>query len=133
MPQITSDQAVTIAQQFSRIARAVEDYRFQHYNDLTMIAVTGLTNAEDHLRSASNDFLDVGINLVLDKAEASIAELKRVTDQMSKAIGALRDVQKALQLAGVALQIALAFTSENPVAIVASLHAAASLVDSLPG
>jgi hypothetical protein len=128
MPELNPDQTLAIAQQFSRLARVVEDYRLNHFDQLTDLQQSGLASAEDHLRRTANAFLDYGLNEVMDNAQGSIDQLTQITQRLTRDVERLNDVTKALNVIGVVVQLASAFSSANPAAIASALAAAAAAV-----
>lgn len=131
MPKITPDQAMQIAQSFSGFARAVEDFRFNHMNDLTDIQESALRNAETSLRKTSDDFLDMGVNAVLDDAQGAIDGLGKVTTLLNKDLTTLTTINTALQIAGSLLQLATGFATMNPAGITSGIASTVGVLQSV--
>jgi hypothetical protein len=72
MPNLTQDQALQIAQSFARFASTVENYRFDHFDNLTDLQEGSLRSVEQSLRTTSNNFLDLGINLSLGNVQGAL-------------------------------------------------------------
>lgn len=120
MPALTSDEAFRIASQLADLAQQVSEYRFGHATQLSADAMAQWRNAEDRLRSISNRYLDLGANIVLDNAADAIDQLTNVTGKLKKTLATLANIEKGLAIAGALLQLATAFGSANPQAIVAA-------------
>ena len=133
MSQITADQAMQIAQTFSQFAAKVEDFRFSHLNALSDLQESALRNVETSLRSTSSDFLDLGINAVLDDAENSIAALGQVTDLLNRDITTVTTINNALQIASSLIQLATAFATLNPLAITSGIQATITILRTVDG
>jgi hypothetical protein len=124
MPNLTQDQALQIAKVFAGFAKTVEDYRFTHFSALTELQQSSLRNIEATLRATSNDFLDKGINLALDDVQFALDKLGEITDTINHDLKTLADVNKALQVVGVLMQLGTAFATGNPAGIVSALGSA---------
>jgi hypothetical protein len=124
MPNVTQDEALKIAQAFSRYANTVEDYRFDHFATLDDMPRANLLNLEATLRATSNNFLNFGINLALDNVQHSLDQLGQVTTLINNDLKVLADIDKAVQVIGVLANLGTAFATGNPVGIAAALQGA---------
>lgn len=124
MPKLTQNQALQIAQAFSGFANTVEDYRFVHFDALTDLQRASLLNIEGSLRTSSNDFLNMGVNLVLDNVKDALDGLGEVTNLLNHDLTVLVDINKAIHVVGVLLQLGTAIAIGNPAGIVAAIRGA---------
>ncbi len=124
MPNLTQNQALQIAQAFSGFANTVEDYRFAHFDALTDLQRASLLNIEGSLRTSSNDFLNMGVNLVLDNVQDALDGLGEVTNLLNHDLAVLADINKAIHVVGVLLQLGTAIATGNPASIVAAIGGA---------
>jgi hypothetical protein len=126
MPNLTESQALQIAQDFSGFATAVENYRFAHFDALTDLQESSLRNVETSLRATSNDFIDMGINLALDDVQGALQGLSDVTAKLNKDLTTLSDINKAMQVVSVLMQLGTAFATGNPAGFATALQSAVS-------
>ena len=124
MPKLTQNQALQIAQAFSGFANTVEDYRFAHFDAFTDLQRASLLNIEGSLRTSSNDFLNMGVNLVLDNVKDALDGLGEVTNLLNHDLTVLVDINKAIHVVGVLLQLGTAIAIGNPAGIVAAIRSA---------
>ncbi len=121
MANITQEQALQIARVFAGFANTVEDYRFTHFDDLNDLQEANLRNVESTLRTISNDFLNMGINLALDDVQSALDGLGSITTLLNNDLKTLQDVNKALQVVGVLMQLGIAFATGNPAGIASAI------------
>jgi len=124
MPNPTQNQALQIAQAFASFATSVENYRFEHFANLTELQQASFLNIEGSLRNTSNDFLNMGINLVLDNVQNALDGLGQITTLLNNDLKVLADINKAIQVVGVLVQLGTAFATANPAGIVSALGSA---------
>jgi hypothetical protein len=124
MPNVTQDEALRIAQAFARFANTVEDYRFDHFAALTNLQRANLLNLEGTLRATSNNFLNFGINLALDNVQTALDQLSQVTELINSDLKVLADINKAIQVIGVLVQLGTAFATGSPGGIISALQGA---------
>ena len=131
MPNPTQDQALQIAKAFAGFATSVEDYRFAHFASLTDLQQASLLNLEGTLRSTSNNFLNMGINLVLDNVQNALDGLGQITTLLNKDLKVLADINKAIQVVGVLVQLGTAFATANPAGIASALGGAVTTLTAI--
>lgn len=124
MPKLTQNQALQIAKAFSGFANTVEYYRFAHFDALTDLQRASLLNIEGSLRTSSNDLLNMGVNLVLDNVQDALDGLDEVTNLLNDDLTVLVDINKAIHVVGVLLQLGTAIAIGNPAGIVAAIRGA---------
>ena len=125
---LTQDQALQIAQALSGFAKTVETYRFAHFEDLSDLQQGSLRNVETTLRATSNDFLDMGINLTLDNVQDALDDLSEITARLNRDLTTLTDIDKALHVVSVLMQVGTAFATGNPVAIASALGSTVAIL-----
>lgn len=130
MPNITSDQALQIARTFSGFASTVQNYRFDHFDDLSDLQEANLRNVENSLRTISDNYIDKGINMVLDNIQGALDGLGQVTKLVNTDVKKLDDVNKALQVITVLVQLGAAFATGNPVGIASAIGSSISALSS---
>src|SRR5277367_2637465 len=117
MVNIAQDQALQIARTFAGFANTVEDYRFTHFANLDDLQEANLRNMESSLRTTSNNFLNLGINLALDNVQGALDGLGSITTLLNSDLKTLRDIDSALHVVGVLMQLGTAFATGNPAGI----------------
>jgi hypothetical protein len=124
MQNPTQAQVLQLAQAFSGFARAVGDYRFAQFDNLTDAQVTSLQNAEDALRSASLNLANIGINLALDNVHGALDGLGAITGVLKNDLAKIADINKALQVVAVLFQLGTAVATGNPAGIAGAIQSA---------
>jgi hypothetical protein len=122
MPQ--PNAALQIANVFREFAQQIEDYRHAHVNDLSDADMATLRNRETSLRNTSNDYLNQGINAVLDNGEANAAALTQIGDLLKRDQTKLNSINKAIEVAGILSELAMGFASGQPGTIASALQSA---------
>src|SRR5258708_30872824 len=98
MSNITQDQVLQIARAFAGFAYTVEDYRFTHFDDLNDLQEANLRNVEATLRTTSNNFLDMGIDLALDNVQSALDGLGHITTTLNNDLKSLQSINNALKV-----------------------------------
>ncbi len=124
MQNPTQGQVLQLAQAFSGFAKAVADYRFAQFDNLTDAQVANLQNAEDALRSASLNLANIGINLALDSVQGALDGLSAITGVLKKDLAKIADINKALQVVAVLFQLGTAVATGNPAGIAGAIQSA---------
>ena len=123
---LTADQANELALWFSDLADAIGDYRTLNWNNLSEGQRQELGTAEDDLRNASTDLVELALRLRLEELNSTLARIKGATDQMKSAIKHLQNVQRAIRIATAAVTLAGAIVSMDPAAIAEGISGAIS-------
>ncbi len=134
MPNPNQNQSLQIAQAFEGFANTVSSYRFAHFANLSEQQLADLIDFEAALRKTSNHFLNVGVNLLLDNVQNALDGLGKITTLLNNDLKTLADINKAIQVAGVVVQLGTAFATANPAGIASALESAiTSLSPAVPG
>jgi hypothetical protein len=121
MANLTQDQALKIARTFAGFANTVEDYRFTHFVELNDLQEANLRNIEATLRTTSNNFLNMGINLSIENVHSALDGLGSITTLLNSDLKTLQDINKALQVVGALMELGTAFATGNPAGIASAI------------
>jgi hypothetical protein len=121
MPALTKDEALQIGDSFAELARAVENYRFDHAGELDDTGKSDFQDAEHALRSRSDSFYDTALNLAMDDAQSALDQLAEVTKHVKVELKTLRNIQKALGVVATLVELGKAVATGNPFSIGAAV------------
>jgi len=114
---LTADEAFDLACRFRELAKQVGDTRIDKWDDLKPAQRQELEDQEWDLLGQAMSMRTKAVGLALDESGPSLAKIIRTTDDARKAIKALSDVGKAIDIAATAVTLAAAVLSKDPPAI----------------
>jgi len=104
--KLTSDQAYELSEQFTLFSEAVENYRYENWDDLSEDERTELERIEWSLMNASSEMITTAIDLTLDETELSFQQLCATTEKAQDAIKKINTVRKVINIAASAVSLA---------------------------
>jgi hypothetical protein len=122
MPNLTTQQASAVAQNFLKLAQAIGDYRFGHWNDISETDNKALADYQWSILNAGEDILALSTSLLMADAEQSIDKLTGITENISETIGQLKKIQKVIDTATAIVTLSAAIIAKDPGAILNSLN-----------
>jgi len=129
MPNLTQDQARSIADDFFEVAKAVGDFRFSH-DDLTPEQEAALRSLQQQLSNQSNHFTAIAIQLTIDDLQPTLDRINAVTQQVNNAVTTLNNVRSVITIATSFVALGAAIASGSPGSIAS---AAQDTVQALQG
>lgn len=115
--ELTADQARKLARSYFDLARALGEYRFDKFDELTPAKRKKIEEFERALLDSSTAFTALAMSISLADLEPVMARIEDVTMTMKDNINDLQKVDRILKIAGSAVQLAGAILSANPEAI----------------
>ena len=104
--KLTSDQAYELSEQFTLFSEAIENYRYENWDDLSEEERTELERIEWSLMNASSEMVTTAIDLTLDETELSFQQLCATTQKAQDAIKKINTVRKVINIAATAVSLA---------------------------
>src|SRR5262245_30625447 len=121
MPELTQDQTRQLAEDFFEIAKAVGDFRFDHFDELTVGQQAALSSLQQQLSNQSLHLTALAIQLTLDDLQPTLARIGSVTQDVNRAVTTRNDVRKVINLATSFVSLGAAIASGSPGTIAAAL------------
>jgi hypothetical protein len=122
MSKLTQDQARGLAENFFEISKAIGDYRFAHFDDLTPDQRNTLHSLRQRLSDQSNHFTAAAIEITLNDLRPTLDRINQVTSQVNEAITALNDIRRVITIATNVVDLGAAIASGNPGAIASAIQ-----------
>jgi hypothetical protein len=123
MPQLTAEEALQIGNVFAGFAKLTEDYRFAHAAELSETDMATLRERENAFLKTSNDYLDQGMNKILDDGAGNAEALGKIGDLLKQDQAKLDSINEALEFTKDLADLATGFATGNPETIASSLQA----------
>src|SRR5260370_38477257 len=96
MSKLAQDQARGLADNFFEISKAVGNYRFAHFDDLTQDQLNALHRLQQQLSYQSNHFTAVAIEITLDDLRPTLNRIAQLTGQVNKAVTTLTAIASVM-------------------------------------
>jgi hypothetical protein len=122
MSTLTQDQARALAEDFFEISKAVGDYRFRHFDDLTPDQLNALHSLQQQLSNQSNHFTAVAIQITLDDLQPTLDKINQITGQVNQAITTLNNIRRVITIATSIVSLGAAFASGSPGTIASAIQ-----------
>jgi hypothetical protein len=122
MSTLTQAQARSLAEDFFEISKAVGDYRFAHFDDLTPDQLNALHSLQQQLSNQSNHFTAVAIEITLDDLQPTLARINQITGQVTTAVTTLNDIRRVISIATSIVSLGAAIASGSPATIAAAIQ-----------
>lgn len=114
MGKLTSEQVNELANYFLAIAQALGDYRQQNVDHLLGTKNQEIKDLQAAIRKYADDLYTLSASLVLNDVQESLAAISDITNQIKSTYAALKDVQKAINIASSVINLAKAILEKNP-------------------
>jgi DNA-binding FrmR family transcriptional regulator len=120
MSTLTQAQARSLAEDFFEISKAVGDYRFAHFDDLTPDQLNALHSLQQQLSNQSNHF--TAVEITLDDLQPTLARINQITGQVTTAVTTLNDIRRVISIATSIVSLGAALASGSPATIAAAIQ-----------
>ena len=115
--KLTADQARDLAKDYFDLAKALGEYRFDNFDELSPAKRKKIEEFERALLDSSTRFTAKAITISLEDLTPVLERVGDVTKKMQTSINRLQKIDKVIKIAGSAVQLAGALISGNPEAI----------------
>lgn len=121
MPNLTSQQANKLANDFLALAQAIGEYRYQNYTNLSSEENQQLKNYHWSILNCSDDLFTLSAQLILEDVNSSLNAISAITIKIKENYQNLENIQKAINVATSIVTLGAAIISKNPQAVTDSL------------
>jgi len=129
METLNSQQLIEIAKQLKVIARSINDFQIDNWNNLTTEQFNHLNKTERHILLTVQDLIARSVTVLAENSEDLISMIKEATDKVETSLKQIENINKAIEIATASVFIASAIISQNPSAISLSLQGLAEALE----
>ncbi len=122
------DQARAAAAAFARMADFLDDYRTQHFDELSPEQRAALREAEQRLDDVYNRLIQLAVQGTLDSIAGDLARIEAVTSAAQKSLERLNRYEEILKIAAAAIEIGTAALSGDAGMIASAIEDLANLL-----
>lgn len=115
--KLTSKQITELGDEFLAIGKNVGDYRLNNREKLSEEENKSLKTYHRSLIDRADELYTTSAALVMDEVDASMNTIKGITTEIDKVYKKLLNVQKAIDIAAAAVNLAAAIFTMKPAAI----------------
>lgn len=117
MANLTSTQANKLSDDFFILSRAIADFRYEHWDRLTLDENKKLSETQGAILRFGEDILALSTTLVMNEVTESLAKISAITGEINGTIKTLTSIQKGLNAAAAILVLGAAIVKRDPMAI----------------
>lgn len=117
MKKLTAGEVRELSKAFRDLAIEVGNYLDRNWNDIPRARGRKLEQLQDTLTNQAQVLNVLALELRLDEAEASLANIQKATREAKKAVKRLNDVGKGVKILTAAIQLTGAVVSRDLKAI----------------
>src|SRR5262249_40371807 len=114
MPKISSDDALALARLFKESGHELGQYQLDHWDELSKAQRNALTEKEHELLDNSQNLITEAVGVLLDDTKASLAQIKKATNQANDAIQTVKKIKKVLTIASALVTLGASIYAGNP-------------------
>ncbi|MAC94211.1 MAG: hypothetical protein CMC96_01785 [Flavobacteriales bacterium] len=129
METLNSQQLIEIAKQLKVIARSINDFQIDNWNNLTTEQFNRLNKTERDILLTVQDLIARSVTVLAENSEDLISMIKEATDKVETSLKQIENINKAIEIATASVFIASAIISQNPSAISLSLQGLAEALE----
>jgi len=113
MEQLTSEQVNQLAGHFLSMAQSIEEFRSQNFVNLSPDQNQNIKDFHSIILDCADRLYTLSASLVLEDVDASLAKIGEVTNRMNTTVSALKNVQKAIDIAASVVALSKAILAAN--------------------
>jgi len=118
MENLTSLQAAELSGHLLTLNESIEDFLFDNIKVFSEEQKEKLCYSLDLISGYAQDILAFSTILVMDDVQASLTEIKTITEQIKTTLKTLRNIQKGVDIATSVVKLGAAITDKNPQKII---------------
>lgn len=122
MPQLTLQEADTLASNFLGLAQSVGDYRHSHWDQLSKSDNLSLGELQTGLLNASDEMTYEATSLIIDDVHDSLLTIQGITGEIRQTINNIEKVQNVIYIATSLVALGAAIVNKDPESIEASIE-----------
>lgn len=120
--KITADEALELAANFRAASIELGDYVYENWTTLAPKERDQLRSLEVTLLNLSTDLVTQAAGVILDDAQASVAQLGAATQKAKRALAKIQQIKKAINVATALIGLAAAIPTGNITSILSALN-----------
>jgi hypothetical protein len=120
--KFNAQDALDVAAIFREAAKAVGDYLYEEWNDLSPADINRLRPMYVTLMNVATDLATHAVGIVIDEGQVSLAELSGAAKEATDAFQNIADAKKAIVITTALIDLAVAIPTENIETIVAAFQ-----------
>jgi len=113
MANLTSEQANRLSDDFFYLSMAIADFRYAHWERLTLEENGELSEMQGALLRCGEDILAFSTTLVMDEAAESLSKISSITEEIRGSVKTLSAIQKGLNTAAAFLILGVAIVNRD--------------------
>ena len=129
MDTLNSQQLIEIAKQLKVIARSINDFQIDNWNNLSTTEFNQLNKTERDILLTIQDLIAQSVIVLAENSEELITKIKEATSRIEISMKQVARINKAIEIATASVFIASAIVSQNPSAISLSLQGLAEVLE----
>jgi hypothetical protein len=120
--KFNAQDALDLATTFREAAKALGDYLYEEWNDLSPADINRLRPMYVTLMNVATDLATHALGIVIDEGQVSLAELSGAAKEATDAFQNIADAKKAIVITTALIDLAVAIPTENIETIVAAFQ-----------
>ena len=129
MEKLNSQQLIEIAKQLKVVARSINDFQIDNWDNLSTEEFNQLNKTERDLLLTVQDLIAQSVVVLALNSEELITKIKEATSKIETSLKQIENINKAIEIATASVFIASAIISQNPSAISLSLQGLAEVLE----
>ncbi|MEP2347760.1 MAG: hypothetical protein ABJH96_08215 [Algoriphagus sp.] len=121
MPNLTSEQASQLADNFYYLGMAIGEFRYANWDRLSLEENKELSEMQNSILRCGEDILAYATKLIMDEVATSLVQINTISQEIKGSIKTLKNIQKGLNVAAVILILGVAIVNRKPDEISSSL------------
>ena len=126
MANLTAQQVTDLANNFSSVVDSFDDFIVHPPSGVT--PTQQLSDLRDSIARTAGDLYAVSTVLVMDDVDTSLQQIKAITDDMSKTLSTVSNIQKGIDIATSVVNLGSAVLSRDPGTIATAVKGLADTV-----
>ncbi len=122
MGTLNAQQLIEIAKQFKVIARSINDFQIDNWDDLSTEQFNRLNKSERDILFSVQDLIAQSVVILAENSEELITKIEEATSRIETSLKQIENINSAIEIATAAVFITSAIISQNPSAIPLSLQ-----------
>lgn len=114
MANLTSDQAIKLSDNFYFLGRAIGDFRYKNWDQLSYSENKELSDFQHYILSAGEDILAQATTLIMDEVATSLEQINTISEEISGTIQTLTNIQKGLNVASAIVNLGVSILNRDP-------------------
>lgn len=129
MEKLTAEELIKLAKQLKTIARSINDFQIENWNNLSIEQFNRLNKTERDLLLTINDLITQSVFVLVADSQSLINQVEGITSDINTTLSQISNINKVIRIATASVFFASAIVSSNPAAILLSLQGIQEAID----